>query len=67
MTRPTAPGAPAERGVVPSLLVVVLIWGASYSAVKAAQSAVPPLALTTFRTAVSAVVLPSGVALAQRR
>ena len=48
---------PADVSVVPVLLLVVLIWGGSYSAIKATQPFFPPLAFAAFRCAVAAAVL----------
>ena len=63
---------PADPAVVPILLLVVLIWGGSYPAVKATQPFFPPVAFTTFRCALTlslaleAVAVLGGVALAHR-
>jgi drug/metabolite transporter (DMT)-like permease len=45
----------------------VLLWGGSYAAVKAAQAAIPPVPLATFRCLAAAVVLAAGLALRRRR
>jgi len=49
------------------VLLVVLIWGGSYAAVKSVQAVIPPLPLATFRCLVAAIVLGAGLLAVGRR
>ncbi len=54
------PGA-RPRPVAPAVLLVVLLWGGSYSGIKAVQAAIPAVPLATFRCAVAALVMLAGL------
>jgi drug/metabolite transporter (DMT)-like permease len=69
VSKPTPERRPRPAaGVVPVLLLVTLLWGGSYPAIKATQATFPPLAFAAFRCAVAtAVLLALGLLLGLRR
>ncbi len=65
--RGPSPAPAPDPAVVPAVLLVVLIWGGSYAAVKSVQAVVPPVPLATLRTLVAALVLAGGLLAVGRR
>src|SRR5262249_39130822 len=54
---PTGGRRPGDAAIVPILLLVSLLWGGSYPAIKATQGFFPPIAFATFRCTVAAITL----------